>query len=172
MSLFLEIYESAAEAELLTETIVEQLPTVFSGFSDQSIAVICESAATVLGELSAQIKFKGQVKDLEYATDMITALKMIGMRDNREALNVNTKTFAALIRRAGETPNADAALKKLANHPSVRTVRQNTSNMLSALSPEEDNKNRDTLNSINKLRLGYERALNSINHRQNNEQPA
>lgn len=157
-SLLQQIHESADEHIVLVETVVANIHEAFSGFSNENIIAIVESAAKYLGQISAQLKFNRQLSDLDKAIGMLTALRVLGSSENRDAFNIRQNTFKVLIQKAGEDANVDAALLKLANNPSVAGVRQQIETMLNDALQKGDNELRVALTNVNKLRLGYERV--------------
>lgn len=161
-TLLQQINESADEHAALVENTILNVRTMFNGFADDKLAVIAESAAKYLGRVAAELKFKRQLSDLPKAVDMLTALRVIGSAENRDAFNINLKTFKVLVQKAGEDANADAALMKLAQNPSVASVRQQIEAMLNDAMQKGDNELGVALSNVNKLRLGYERVQGKL----------
>lgn len=161
-TLLQQINESAGEHTALIENVIANMSSLFEGFSNESKSAIVESAAKYLGTVAAQLKFKRAIQDMDKAVDMVTAFKVLGSAENRDAFNVRLNTFKVLIQKAGEDANVDAALAKLSHNPSVATVRQQVEAMLKAAVENGDNELGIALSNINKLRLGYERVQNKL----------
>ncbi len=157
-----QINESANGVETLFETIAANMDELFEGFSGSSKQLIAESAAKYLGVIAAQLKFKQAIEDFDKAVDMVTALRVLGSSENRDAFNIRLNTFKVLVSKAGEAQNVDAALSKLSHNPSVATVRQQVEAMLKSAVEKGENGVGIALQSINKLRLGYERVQNKL----------
>lgn len=162
MLLIQQINESASEHEALVENVITNATVLFEGFSSDSIALIAESAAKYLGQLADQLKFNRQLQDMAKAVDMVTAFRVLGSSENRDAFNVRMNTFKVLVQKAGEDANVDAALAKLSRNPSVASVRQQVEAMLKAAVENGDNELGVALSNVNKLRLGYERVQNKL----------
>ncbi len=162
MLLIQQINESASEHESLVENVISNAAVLFEGFSSDSIALIAESAAKYLGQLAAQLKFNRQLQDMAKAVDMVTALRVLGSSENRDAFNIRMNTFKVLVQKAGEDANVDSALAKLSRNPSVASVRQQVEAMLKAAVENGDNELGVALSNVNKLRLGYERVQNKL----------
>lgn len=164
MTFFTQINEAADEQLMVAESIEANTLALFEGFSVATIGIVCESAATFLGNISAQLGMgqKTELPDFEKVVDVITALRVLGTRDNREAFNVKQSTFKVIVQKVGDAPNVDAALVKLAKNPSVATIRSEVENMLKSALQGEDNMRRTAVHSINRLRLGYERVQNKL----------
>lgn len=163
MSLLIQqINESASEHVSLVENATTNVRALFEGFSDDSLALIAESAAKYLGQIAAQLKFNRKLQDMGKAVDMITAFRVLGSSENRDAFNIRQNTFKVLVQKAGEDANVDNALAKLSRNPSVATVRQQVEAMLNAAVQNGDNELGVALSNVNKLRLGYERVQNKL----------
>lgn len=161
-TLFKQINEGANEHIALVEHTMANTRLMFEGFSDEKLATIVESAAKYLGLVSASLKLKGQIQDMEKAIDMVTALRVLGTAENRDAFNVKRSTFKVLVQKAGDAPNVDAALSKLSKSPSVVSMRQQVKDLLTAATQGDENKTTEVVNLLNKLRLGYERVQNQL----------
>lgn len=162
----------AKDQQQLDEAISQSLPLMFEGFSDASLTQVCESAAKYLGNISAQLKFGRKLDDFEKAVNIITALRVLGSSDNRDAFNINVKTFNILIQKAGQSPQVDTALEKLGQNPSVRSVRQSVETMLKGAIEGGEDETNAAVTTVNKLRLGYERVQNTLASRASSQQPA
>ena len=162
-SLFQQINEEAVDQDNLTSLVLENTRALFEGFTNASMQYIAESAAKYLGQIALQIQNK-KIQNLDNAIDMVAGLRVLGSATNRDAFNIKQPTFKVLVNKAGEAPNVDAALVKLARNPSVKSVREEISRLLNAALQGSNNDRTAALQTINKLRLGYERVQGMLSN--------
>lgn len=168
LELIQALNEHATEVELIESNIEQNAAELLEGL-DVEVAYLCEDAARQLANVAIQLGSKGQIQDLDKAIDTVTGLRVLGSSVNRDALNVKAPLFKLIVQRAGENPQVDAAIAKVANHPSFGSVRQEVTQMLNDALQSGDTENvRQVVNVINKLRLGYERVFNKLNSQAGN----
>lgn len=162
LDLILQLNEHANEQSALVADIEQNVPQFFEGM-ELDTAIVCEDAARQLANIAIQLGNKGQLQNFDQAVDMLAGLRALGSSVNRDALNVKPPLFKLIVQRAGENPQVDAAIAKVANHPSFASVRQEVAEMLKGATESGDPEGvRKVVNLINKLRLGYERVFNKL----------
>lgn len=159
-----EIHKTADEVQFVTESVLQNAGELFES-NTQATSILCETAAKYLGLMSAQLGLgnRTELPDFNKAVDMLTALRVIGSSTNRDAFNIKPNAFKVIIQKAGDVANVDNALIKLANNPSVATIRRQIEQLLRAALENVEGKRREAVQLINKLRLGYERVQNTLN---------
>lgn len=165
--LILQLNEHANEQITLASHIEQNVPQFFEGL-ELDTSIVCEDAARQLANVAIQLGNKGQLQDFNKAVDMVAGLRALGSPVNRDALNVKAPLFKLIVQRAGENPQIDAAISKVANHPSFVSVRQEVAAMLKGATESGDPEDvRKVVQTINKLRLGYERVFNKLSSQGN-----
>lgn len=166
LELLAQLNEHANEQAVLESNIELNVAELMEGLN-VGVAVVCEDAARILANVSIQLGSNGQVQDIEKAIDMVAGLRVLGSPVNRDALNVKAPLFKLIVQRAGENPQVDAAIAKVANHPSFASVRKEVADMLQGAGQSGDPEGvQKIVNVINKLRIGYERVSNKLNNGQ------
>jgi hypothetical protein len=135
---------------------------------DASQQPFVESADVVLGTLAAKLKagsLQGAECD-EYA-QLYAALSLLAQDTVRQAYNMDISTpagkqkFANVVQSTGDNQNVTTQVKRVAtvngqsHYQQILKDLQNFNNM-------EPQQQQAYINSINKLRIGYERAKNSM----------
>lgn len=154
-----EINEQTALIESISNNVSHVIP-------EDHRKNLYETAHGFLGKLSAALQSgKNAVEGLtpEQTAAMLASLKILGQSDMRDAFNISSDIFNKIIRLADTDPNVTKFLiNKIANHPSARQSVEKYNQLLTSYPQSDDNTKKMTLNAINKLRLGYERAHNKL----------
>lgn len=171
LELLQSLNEHVNQASELEVNIEQNIGLFFEGLDVG--APLCEDAARVLANIAIQLGSKGQIQDFDKAVDMVAGLRAVGSAVNRDALNIKAPLFKLIVQRAGENPQIDQAISKVAQHPSFRSVRQEVEDMLKGAVESGDPKDvRNVVQLIQKLRLGYERVFNKLNSQAGEQQAA
>ncbi len=99
------------------------IAALMEGFS-VSTQVVCEGAAELLSNVYKHLMLGSELSNAERDVNVVTALKILGSPINRNVVNVKPPLFKLLVQRAGEAPNVDGALQKLAHHPEFSAIRR------------------------------------------------
>lgn len=158
------------------ETLVESITDNVSHFiTEDQHENLYETAHGFLGKLAAALQAgKPAVGNLDanQTAAMLTALRMVGSAEARTGFNISTDDFSKIIRLADSDPNVTKFLiNKIGNHESARQSLEKHRNLLTSFGEMDENARKETLNMINKLRLGYEKAHAKTGTRQPEQRP-
>lgn len=159
-SLITQLNEHITEQQEFSTTLTENHAAYLEGID---IQLLCEDAARQLANITMQLGGSGRIEDVEKAVDIIAGLRILGSNANREVLNVRSPLFKLIVQRVGDDTQIDRALDKIANHPSFKTIRDDVESLVqSAIVPEADEERKQLIQTINKLRIGYERVAQKL----------
>lgn len=129
---------------------------------------LVESADGVLGTLAAKLK-SGNLQGGDYSeyAQLYAALSLLAQEDVRQAYNIDISTpagkqkFASIVNGTGENQSVTTQVKRVAAVNGQSHYKQILSDLqnFQSLDPQ---KQQQYINTINKLRLGYERAKNTM----------
>lgn len=165
-SLFKQIHKSAIDQDRLATLVLENTRELFEGFSVSSMKLICESASDYIATVIQQLQQK-KLQNADQVVSMIAGLRVLGSAENREAFNIKLPTFKVLALNAGKTDNVNATLVKLGNNPSVKTIKGQIQQLISAATQGDEKAINQAVQNLNSLRQGYERVQAKLS-----EQPA
>jgi hypothetical protein len=129
---------------------------------------IIETADSVLGQLVTKLKtnsLKPEEAD-EYA-QLYASLSLLAQDTVRQALNINLASptgkqkFANVVNKVGDVPGMTAQVKKVAQVNGQSHYKQILRD-LQGFSSMDPQKQSQYINSVNKLRIGYERVKNQL----------
>lgn len=152
-----QINKSAIDQDRLASLVLENTLSLFEGFSNASLSLMCESASNYLDQIIKQIQAK-QLTNPENVVDMITGLRVLGSAQSREQFHIKLPTFKILSTKAGEADNVDATLVKLARNPSVKPIRDNIQALITNAGNGDNAAIQNAVKNLEKLKLGYERV--------------
>lgn len=131
--------------------------------------IILESADGVLGALAAKLRGGAKMTpaDIEEYAQLYTSLNLLADANHRAAVNMDTSTPAGqqrmlnVLQNTGEQPSITAQVKKFAIVNGQRML-NNIKQTLTSFQQLDDAKKQNFINEINRLRITFERAKNSI----------
>lgn len=156
-----QINKSAIDQDQLASLVLENTRSIFEGFSDASIHLICESAVNYLSQVVAQLQQK-QIKNPEKVVDMVTGLRVLGSAESRTKFNIKLPTFKVLATKTGEGDTVDATLVKLARNPTMKPIRDGIEQLVNNALKGDDEAVKTAVGNIEKLKLGYERVQTKL----------
>lgn len=170
-----QINKSAIAQDHLASQVLENTLSLFEGFSDATIALMCESASKYLDHVVKQLQAKN-LQNAEQVVDMITGLRVLGSAQSRDSYHIKLPTFKILTTTAGENEKVDATLVKLARNPASKPIRDNIQQLITNAQNGDDAAVQTAVKDIEQLKLGYDRVeakLNSVESEpQNSSKPS
>lgn len=162
MSLLLkQVNRTAIDQDRLASHVLENTRSLFEGFSDAALHMMCESASNYLDQVIKQLQQK-QLKNPEAVIDMITGLRVLGSAEQRDTFHIKLPTFKILATKAGGGGEVDATLAKLARNPTVKTTRDQIAQLVNNALKGDDAAIQRAATNINKLKLGYDRVQTKL----------
>lgn len=156
-----QINKTAIDQDRLASQVLENTLSLFEGFSNASISLMCESASNYLDQVIKQLQSK-QLQNPENVVDMVTGLRVLGSAQSREQFHIKLPTFKVLSTKAGEADNVDATLVKLARNPSAKSIRDNIQSLITNAGNGDNAAIQNAVKNIEKLKLGYERVQTKL----------
>lgn len=139
--------------------------------------IIIESADSVLGQLAAKLKANAlRPEEMDEYAQLYASLSLLAQDSVRQALNINIASptgkqkFSNVVTKVGDDPGMTAQVKKVAQ-VNGQSHYQQIKRDLEGFAQLADQQKQQYINSINKLRIGYERVKAQLGSQGTNAQP-
>lgn len=157
-----QINKSAIDQDRLASQVLENTLSLFEGFTNASLALLCESASNYLDQIIKQLQAKN-LQNAESVVDMIAGLRVLGSAQSRESYHIKLPTFKVLTTSTGQNEKVDATLVKLARNPTSKPVRDRIQKLITDAQNGDDAAVQTAVKDIEQLKLGYERVEAKLN---------